>query len=212
VRSLERMLEAVVTEGTAKAAAVPGYPVAGKTGTAEKAIGGTYSPDWHVASFVGFAPARRPLLVGAVVFDEPKGAYHGGEVAAPVFGRIAREALLYLDATPEREPLEAWPGEVAPAPAEPATAPVPEAGGVVLAAAPRNAMPEAEPAVLAAAGPAMPDFSGLTAREAVRRTTGLGLETVLNGRGFVERQDPAAGAPLPMATERIELWLGPGSR
>jgi hypothetical protein len=52
----------------------------------------------------------------------------------------------------------------------------------------------------------------LTAREAVRRTTGLGLETVLNGRGFVERQDPAAGAPLPMATERIELWLGPGSR
>jgi cell division protein FtsI (penicillin-binding protein 3) len=212
VRSLERMLEAVVTEGTAKAAAVPGYPVAGKTGTAEKAIGGTYSPDWHVASFVGFAPARRPLLVGAVVFDEPKGAYHGGEVAAPVFGRIAREALLYLDATPEREPLEAWPGEVAPAPAEPAPAPVPEAGGVVLAAAPRNAMPEAEPAVLAAAGPAMPDFSGLTAREAVRRTTGLGLETVLNGRGFVERQDPAAGAPLPMATERIELWLGPGSR
>jgi hypothetical protein len=97
---------------------------------------------------------------------------------------------------------------------EPAAAPEPgpEPSGVVLAAAPRHAIPAAEPAVLAAAGPAMPDLSGLTAREAVRRTTGLRLDAVLNGRGFVERQNPAAGMPLPMATERIELWLGPGSR
>ena len=63
-----------------------------------------------------------------------------------------------------------------------------------------------------AAGPAVPDLSGLTAREAVRRATSLGFDAVLNGRGFVERQNPAAGTPLPAAPERIELWLGPEAR
>lgn len=112
-RTLERLLEAVVTEGTGKKAAIDGYRVAGKTGTAQKAEGGRgYSPTKFIASFVGFAPARTPAVVTLIVIDEPKGGYHGGEVAAPVFSAIVREVLLYLRVPPEREPLERWPGEL----------------------------------------------------------------------------------------------------
>jgi cell division protein FtsI (penicillin-binding protein 3) len=112
-RTLERLLEAVVTEGTGKKAAIDGYRVAGKTGTAQKAEGGRgYSPTKFVASFVGFAPAREPAVVTLIVIDEPKGAYHGGEVAAPVFAAIVREVLLYLRVPPQREPPARWPGEL----------------------------------------------------------------------------------------------------
>jgi cell division protein FtsI (penicillin-binding protein 3) len=100
-RELERMLEAVVEDGTGKAAAVPGYAVAGKTGTAQKAVGGGYSDRYFVANFMGFVPARRPQLVIAVMIDEPWPRYHGGEVAAPVFARIAEPALLYLGVPPD---------------------------------------------------------------------------------------------------------------
>lgn len=204
VRSLERMLEAVVSEGTAKAAAVAGYPVAGKTGTAQKVIDGAYSPDRHVASFVGFAPARRPRLVGVVVLDEPRGAYHGGDVAAPVFGAFAREALLYLGVEPERDPLETWPGEAPPPEPAPALEEAPAVAGVVLASNEGvSRMPDAH---------SVPDLQGMTARQALRESARLGLRPVLAGSGFVERQDPPAGAPLPPAGETIALWLGTGSR
>jgi cell division protein FtsI/penicillin-binding protein 2 len=119
-RQLERMLEAVVTDGTGRAAAIPGYRVAGKTGTAQKADPGGrgYSSSRYVASFVGFAPARRPALVAAVIIDEPWPLYHGGQVAAPVFARIIEPALLYLGIppTPEEEDAD---GEDAPLPAPP---------------------------------------------------------------------------------------------
>jgi cell division protein FtsI (penicillin-binding protein 3) len=110
-RELERILEAVVAEGTGRAAAISGYPVAGKTGTAQKAVDGLYSGDRFVASFVGFAPARRPAVVGAVVIDEPKPLYHGGQVAAPAFAAMVAPALLYLGVPPERERPEPWPGQ-----------------------------------------------------------------------------------------------------
>ena len=204
VRSLERMLEAVVSEGTAKAAAVAGYPVAGKTGTAQKVIDGAYSPDRHVASFVGFAPARRPRLVGIVVLDEPRGAYHGGDVAAPVFGAFAREALLYLGVPAERDPLETWPGEAPPPHPAPELESSPEVAGVVLASNDGAAgLPDAH---------SVPDLRGMTARQALRESARFGLRPVLAGNGFVERQDPPAGAPLPPAGERIAVWLGTGSR
>jgi cell division protein FtsI (penicillin-binding protein 3) len=112
-RTLERLLEAVVVEGTGKKAAIEGYRVAGKTGTAQKAEPGRgYSPTKFVASFVGFAPAREPAVVSLIVIDEPKGAYHGGDVAAPVFSAIVREVLLYLRVPPQREPPARWPGEL----------------------------------------------------------------------------------------------------
>jgi len=117
-RELERMLEMVVRSGTGKRAAIPGYPVAGKTGTAQKAVRGAgYSPTRFVASFVGFAPARRPALVAAVVVDEPWPRYHGGDVAAPVFAKIVEPALLYLGVPPEPEPAD----DLVPEPTGPRT-------------------------------------------------------------------------------------------
>ena len=86
--------------GTASEVSVPGYELAGKTGTAEKAVDGGYSETDFVASFVGFAPADDPELLVAVVVDEPRGSYYGGDVAAPAFGEIARFALPYLEIAP----------------------------------------------------------------------------------------------------------------
>lgn len=100
-RELERMLEGVVEAGTGRRAAVPGYAVAGKTGTAQKAGDGGYSARNFVASFAGFVPARRPRLVIAVAVDEPWPDYHGGSVAAPVFSAIAEQSLLYLGVPPD---------------------------------------------------------------------------------------------------------------
>jgi cell division protein FtsI/penicillin-binding protein 2 len=98
---LRNMLEGVLEPGgTASSVSVPGYVLAGKTGTAQKVVGGTYSEDEYVASFVGFAPAERPKLLVAVVVDEPLYVHTGGEVAAPVFGEIAEFALPYLGISP----------------------------------------------------------------------------------------------------------------
>ena len=98
---LRNMLEGVLEpDGTASSVSVPGYVLAGKTGTAQKVVGGTYSEDEYVASFVGFAPAQRPKLLVAVVVDEPLYVHTGGEVAAPVFGEIAEFALPYLGVSP----------------------------------------------------------------------------------------------------------------
>jgi cell division protein FtsI/penicillin-binding protein 2 len=96
------MLRGVVEEGSGTPAKVPGYRVAGKTGTAAKPepMGG-YSTSRYVASFVGFAPASRPRLVVLVTVDEPKGVIWGGTVAAPVFAEIAEFALQYLEVPPD---------------------------------------------------------------------------------------------------------------
>ncbi len=100
-RRLRHMLEGVLgPTGTAPEAAVTGYDIAGKTGTAEKPENGVYSKDKTVASFVGFAPANRPRLLVAVIVDEPKVVHTGGEVAAPAFEKIASFALPYLGIPP----------------------------------------------------------------------------------------------------------------
>jgi cell division protein FtsI (penicillin-binding protein 3) len=98
---VREMLEGVLEPGgTASAVSVPGYVLAGKTGTAQKVENGTYSDTKYVASFVGFAPAQRPKLLVAVVVDEPESVHVGGAVAAPVFGEIAAFALPYLGISP----------------------------------------------------------------------------------------------------------------
>ena len=102
-RALTQMMLRVVDEGTAKAARMPGYSVAGKTGTAQK-IGpeGTYAAGRFIASFAGFVPSTRPALAILIMLDEPRGSlYHGGDIAAPVFRRIALPALRYLGVPPE---------------------------------------------------------------------------------------------------------------
>ncbi len=99
---LRKMLEGVLGPfGTAPEVEVPGYVLAGKTGTAQKVIDGTYSDTQYVASFVGFAPAEDPKLLVSVIVDDPKGGDHyGGTVAAPAFGEIASFALPYLGIPP----------------------------------------------------------------------------------------------------------------
>jgi cell division protein FtsI (penicillin-binding protein 3) len=94
---VREMLEGVLGPGgTAAEVSVPGYTLAGKTGTAEVAENGEYSDTKYVASFIGFAPADNPQLLAAVIVDQPQGEIYGGSVAAPAFGRIAEFALPYL--------------------------------------------------------------------------------------------------------------------
>jgi cell division protein FtsI (penicillin-binding protein 3) len=94
---VREMLEGVLGPGgTAAEVSVPGYSLAGKTGTAEVAENGEYSDTKYVASFIGFAPADNPQLLAAVIVDQPQGEIYGGSVAAPAFGEIAAFALPYL--------------------------------------------------------------------------------------------------------------------
>src|SRR5689334_8561080 len=103
--SLRGMLEGVTLHGTAKKAQLDGYSAAGKTGTAQKIDPKTkaYSATKFVGSFVGFAPVSNPQVVIIVVIDEPTGAYHGGDVAAPVFREIAEQILPILGIEPDIE-------------------------------------------------------------------------------------------------------------
>ncbi|HLO36845.1 MAG TPA: penicillin-binding protein 2, partial [Candidatus Deferrimicrobium sp.] len=94
------MFRDVVLEGTGTEAAIPGYTVAGKTGTANKAENGRYVSK-YVASFVGLVPARKPRLAILVMVDEPHGQIWGGVVAAPIFRDLARFALQYLEVPPD---------------------------------------------------------------------------------------------------------------
>ncbi len=102
--SLRQMLEGVLAPGgTASEVSIPGYQLAGKTGTASKVdpATGQYSQTAYVASFIGFAPASDPKLLCAVIVDEPQsGSIFGGTVAAPAFGQIMSFALSYLGIPP----------------------------------------------------------------------------------------------------------------
>jgi cell division protein FtsI (penicillin-binding protein 3) len=103
--ALRHMLEGVLgPEGTASEVSIPGYALAGKTGTASKIdpATGEYSKSAYVASFIGFAPASDPRLLCAIVVDEPQnGSIFGGTVAAPAFGQIMSFALPYLGIPPQ---------------------------------------------------------------------------------------------------------------
>jgi cell division protein FtsI (penicillin-binding protein 3) len=102
-RTLVKLLEAVVSPaGTGKQAAIPGYRVAGKTGTAKKAMAGGYSSDHYVGVFGGVAPATNPRLAAVVVIDDPgAGHYYGGDVAAPVFAAVVGGALRLMGVAPD---------------------------------------------------------------------------------------------------------------
>jgi cell division protein FtsI (penicillin-binding protein 3) len=106
VKHVNNMLETVVHEGgTGLRAAVKGYRVAGKTGTAHKVVSGSYAEDRYVSVFAGMAPVSNPQLVMVVVIDEPQsGEHYGGLVAAPVFSNVMRGALRILNVTPDDIP------------------------------------------------------------------------------------------------------------
>ena len=122
-RELTGMLTNVVVTGTGMEAAIPGFNVAGKTGTAEKPDPrGGYAKGKYVASFVGFVPASKPRFVVLVLVDEPQGSIFGGVIAAPAFQRIARFALQYYEVPPDAPNTLVAPGG-APARAAATTAP-----------------------------------------------------------------------------------------
>ncbi len=184
--TLTSIMEQVVERGTAETARIPGYQIAGKTGTAAKVVDGRYSQSEYNASFVGFAPSRRPALTIVVVIDSPHGkGYYGGVVAAPVFARIAEASLRHLGVGPTVNPVPPVLVARSDAPSE-----------VVLV--PRPALASAAAPIMSAQAPQglMPDLRGLSAREALRALTEVGLAPRVAGDGFVVDQAPAPGAPL----------------
>ena len=95
-KQVREALESVVAKGTGKNAFIDGYRVGGKTGTAQKVINGRYSPNEHIVSFVGFAPADDPKIVVYVAVDNPQGIQFGGVVVAPIVRNIMADALPYM--------------------------------------------------------------------------------------------------------------------
>jgi cell division protein FtsI/penicillin-binding protein 2 len=99
---MREMLRGVLADGgTASGADIPGYDLAGKTGTANIVVNGKYSNSEYVASFIGMVPASAPKLVVAVMVDEPHGSIYGGSVAAPAFQKIVGWAVPYLGINPD---------------------------------------------------------------------------------------------------------------
>ncbi len=189
-RQMRRLLARVVEMGTGKAAAIPGYSAAGKTGTAQKAVPGAgYSKDKYVASFIGFVPAEEPRVVIAVVVDEPHGKTYGGDVAAPVFSQIGAEVMRLLREPPRRPDGARSPVLTADLSAGAAAASV----GRDLAAA--GVVPAANRAAPDADEDAFPDLRGRSARDAVRLLATRGIGVRLQGTGFVVSQEPTAGSP-----------------
>jgi cell division protein FtsI (penicillin-binding protein 3) len=177
-------------DGTGTEAALEGYLVAGKTGTAQKAdyVAGGYSRDRWLASFVGFAPAEDPRLVISVVIDEPVIAHYGGTVAGPVFRRIARAALRHLG-VPSKEGGAAL-AKVGARAAEKAAASEADEQGRVRE---HDALPAVTERIPEEGEVRVPDVLGRTARGAVVALHGAGLAVHVAGSGLVVSQDPPPG-------------------
>jgi cell division protein FtsI (penicillin-binding protein 3) len=179
-RTLMRLMVQIVDHGTGHAAAIPGYDVGGKTGTAQKMDPAIkrYSHAPGVLSFIGVAPADDPRFVMLVMLDEPKNEKWGSEAAAPIFASIGREVLRYLEVPPrDGQPIQ-------------------------LVSADRRGTPAVIP-VTAAVAPdpsLMPDLRGKPLREALATLAALRAPVVLEGSGLVTAQTPAAGEPLPTDT------------
>lgn len=183
------MTRVVTKDGTGTLAAIQGIQVAGKTGTAEKVdpVTKRYSRELHLSSFVGFAPADHPLVVGIVVIDEPRGDHFGGLVAAPVFRAMVERALIDDGVLAAGSlPTAAAPTTIAP---DGHPAPSPSAEGAIVAG-----VDEPEPSDTAGVAPS---FLGMTARAAARRAEAAGLAPSFVGSGVVVRQEPAAGKSAP---------------
>ncbi len=184
---LNEILKAVVARGTGVNAALADQIVAGKTGTAQVAMRGGYSPDRFIASFAGYVPADRPRLVILVVVDEPRLSQYGGTVAAPAFREIAEATLRYLGVAPS-------------IPARSLALPVAQ-----LAAFSQEPA-HSERAVSGEVRTGVPDLRGLDARAAIARATAAGLLVRAVGSGVVQSQIPIAGEALP-TDRRIVLNL-----
>ena len=182
------MMEGVVERGTGTNAQIPGYTVAGKTGTAQRLIDGDYSTTEYHASFVGFVPSRNPRFVIVVVIDSPdmRKGYYGGVVAAPVFKRIAEAVVRYEGVPPTVNPQPPLlvRREIDRRNEQPASGPV-----------------GAQPMVAASLAEAsndglVPSVIGMSARDALGVFTKLGHKVHMDGHGLVIEQRPSAGVPI----------------
>jgi cell division protein FtsI (penicillin-binding protein 3) len=187
---LSMMLEVVQDDGTADNVRIPGVPMAGKTGTAQKAEQGGYG-DKHLASFVGLVPGDDPELLILAMVDEPGPVFYGGLVAAPVVRDLAVNALAYRGEMPTAMAMARQQGE--------------QGGRQTPADVTHKVL--RTPAGTASAN--VPDLKGLPVRRAMEVLVGRGIVPVLKGRGMaVSRQEPAAGAPWPKGGDDVfVLWL-----
>lgn len=177
-KQLTSMLSEVTEEGgTGMMANIEGFAVAGKTGTAQKAdpVHGGYSAKKRVASFVGFVPANAPRLVALVLIDEPEVNVYGGVVAAPVFRNVAQGALRRLAVAPQK------------------SEPIPAPSQRQLEVAVRRVTRPASSVSTTPAGEQVPDFVGLSMREALEKAQSMRMKIKLQGNGYVVRQAPVAG-------------------
>ena len=221
-RSLRSILAGVVERGTGSTAAIPGFTVAGKTGTAQKAGPGGYQAGRYVPNFVGFVPADNPRVVAVVVVEEPKGKYYSRDVAAPLFARVVTQALDILRVAPAAQQLPAtvlaasggrvaYPAGVVPVSVRGTSPGAPSSSS---AATTTELSEEALPTIQAPEGPApangqgipTPDVVGLSARQALAIFARLGMTAHLRGSGFVVSQDPPPGtASRPGDTHTLRL-------
>jgi cell division protein FtsI (penicillin-binding protein 3) len=195
---LTTIMEGVVARGTAKTAQVAGYTIAGKTGTAAKALpgGGGYSNTDYNVSFVGFVPSRQPQFTILVVIDSPhKVSPYGGTVAGPVFQKVAEALLRHRGVPPSLNP----PAPVLVARRHPNEPAQPISGLSEPAIVTLTADASDSPAVF-------PDLVGTNARDAARVLVRLGITPQLRGDGTVVNQRPAAGTALD-AIDSATLWL-----
>jgi cell division protein FtsI (penicillin-binding protein 3) len=183
--TLTGIMEQIVDRGTGTFAKLEGYTIAGKTGTASKIVNRRYSKSDYFASFVGFFPSRNPIATMIVVIDSPHGAtgFYGGPNAGPVFQRIAAATLRHYGISPSLN---------APPPVLVAR------NDGALHAQPVRSRPEPSivPVGTASAIRDLPDFRGLSAREALRVLTKIGLTARLKGDGIVTSQTPAPGTAI----------------
>jgi cell division protein FtsI (penicillin-binding protein 3) len=212
-KTVAEMLTAVVEDGgTGVEAAMDGFRVAGKTATAQKVdpATGKYSEDKYTASFVGFVPAEKPRLVIAVVLDEPMIGRYGGDLAGPVFRRVAEASLRYLGVPPSHS-----------APKIKAVTREGDRADTTLAAmnaAKGGSSPDAPPLPSAPSplGPPppnsvhVPEALGMGARDAVRAMGAAGLVPLVEGTGRLVKTIPPAGAPVPKGSS-VRLVFEPAS-
>src|SRR5262249_17497003 len=194
----------------AKSSKLEGYTAAGKTGTAQKIdeATGRYSATKYVASFAGFAPATNPVISMIVMIDEPVGAHHGGDVAAPVFKRVAEQVLRYMSVTPDgpsyapqyivKEPKPDR--EQKPVgPPKPVTAGVTQLVGMHVGDDLSSGSDDADLADFT-----IPDFQGKSLRQVTEECLKAGLRLQSIGSGAAVEQMPPAGANV-RAGARVQV-------
>ena len=199
-KTLIGLLEQVVASGGGGKASVRGYRIAGKTGTAQKVNedGWGYSEGKYIASFCGFAPVESPQVALLVMIDEPYGVFYGGQIAAPVAGRIFSQIFRYLRIEPSDAPLGVDVDELSDSVGE---------GDAAISSVPRletpkeiEPVPEPPKEEIAPESARVPSFYGKSIRESARLANEAGIAFEAEGSGFAVSQSIGAGEIVDKGT------------